>query len=98
MLYEIDNDALRGLASLLAPDGVVLVVDWDATIDRPTGPPAEHAHSPSEAAERVAHNGLRCVERSDPRFPYHFTSLGVSLKTIPHPRLQGPTPPLTVVP
>jgi ubiquinone/menaquinone biosynthesis C-methylase UbiE len=73
VLHEIDNDALRGLASLLAPDGVVLVVDWDATIDRPTGPPAEHAHIPSEAAERVAHNGLRCVERiRDPRFPYHF--------------------------
>ncbi|MHB8432685.1 MAG: class I SAM-dependent methyltransferase [Candidatus Tyrphobacter sp.] len=73
VLHEIDNVTLRRLAPLLAPGGSVLFVDWDATIDRPTGPPAEHAHSPSEAQERLTRNGLARVERiRDARFPYHF--------------------------
>jgi 2-polyprenyl-3-methyl-5-hydroxy-6-metoxy-1,4-benzoquinol methylase len=73
VLHEIDDETLRRLASLLTAQGSVLVLDWDATIDRPTGPPAEHAHSPDEARDRLARNGLRRVERiRDARFPYHF--------------------------
>ena len=73
VLHEIDNDTVRRLASLLKPRGNVLVVDWDATIDRPTGPPAEHAHSPDEGQDRLAHGGLGRLERiRDARFPYHF--------------------------
>ena len=73
VLHEIDDDTLRSLATLLAPQGDVLIFDWDATIDRPTGPPAEHAHSPAEAEDRVARSGLRCIEQiQDARFPYHF--------------------------
>jgi SAM-dependent methyltransferase len=73
VLHEMDNDALRCLASLLTAAGNILVLDWDATIDRPTGPPAEHAHSPDEAQDRLAHSGLSCAERiHDARFPYHF--------------------------
>ena len=73
VLHEIDDDTLRSLAPLLAPQGDVLIFDWDATIERPTGPPAEHAHSPAEAEDRIARSGLRCVERiCDARFPYHF--------------------------
>jgi cyclopropane fatty-acyl-phospholipid synthase-like methyltransferase len=73
VLHEIDDDTLRRLAALVTAQGRVLVLDWDATIDRPTGPPAEHAHSPDEARDRIARNGLRIAERiSDARFPYHF--------------------------
>lgn len=73
VLHEIDDATLRSLAPLLAPQGDVLIFDWDATIDRPTGPPAEHAHSPDEGRDRIARSGLRCIERiHDPRFPYHF--------------------------
>ncbi len=73
VLHEIDDDTLRSLAPLLARSGDVLILDWDATIDRPTGPPAEHAHSPAEARDRIARSGLRCVELiHDARFPYHF--------------------------
>ena len=73
VLHEIDDETLRSLAPLLAPQGDVLIFDWDATIDRPTGPPAEHAHSPAEARDRIARSGLRCIERiRDARFPYHF--------------------------
>lgn len=78
VLHEIDNETLRRLASLLTPDGSVLVVDWDATIDRPTGPPAKHVHSPREAQDLLARNGLGCIERtSDARFPYHFILRGL---------------------
>lgn len=73
VLHEIDDATLRSLASLLTLEGNVLIVDWDATIDRPTGPPAEHAHSPDEAQDRLADTGLTLVERiGDARFPYHF--------------------------
>jgi 2-polyprenyl-3-methyl-5-hydroxy-6-metoxy-1,4-benzoquinol methylase len=73
VLHEIDDAALRSLAPLLAPRGDVVIFDWDATIERPTGPPAEHAHSPAEGWERIDRSGLRCVERiRDARFPYHF--------------------------
>jgi cyclopropane fatty-acyl-phospholipid synthase-like methyltransferase len=73
VLHEIDDDTIRRLTSLLKPGGNVLVVDWDATIDRPTGPPAEHAHSPREAQDRITHGGLGSIERiRDARFPYHF--------------------------
>ena len=73
VLHEVGDDALRSLAPLLAPHGDILIFDWDATIDRPTGPPAEHAHSPAEARDRIDRSGLRCIERiRDPRFPYHF--------------------------
>lgn len=73
VLHEIDDAALRSLVALLATEGDVLIFDWDATIDRPTGPPAEHAHSPAEGCERIDRSGLQCIERiRDPRFPYHF--------------------------
>jgi trans-aconitate methyltransferase len=73
VLHEIDDDTLRSLVPLLAPRGDVLIFDWDATIDRPTGPPAEHAHSPAEARDRIARSGLQRIERiRDARFPYHF--------------------------
>jgi 2-polyprenyl-3-methyl-5-hydroxy-6-metoxy-1,4-benzoquinol methylase len=73
VLHEIDDATLRSLAPLLTPRGDVLIFDWDATIDRPTGPPAEHAHSPAEGWGRIARSGLRCIERiRDARFPYHF--------------------------
>ena len=73
VLHEIDDEALRSIVPLLAPKGDVVIFDWDATIDRPTGPPAEHAHSPAEARDRIARSGLRCIEQiRDDRFPYHF--------------------------
>jgi ubiquinone/menaquinone biosynthesis C-methylase UbiE len=73
VLHEIDDATLRSLVPLLARGGDVLIFDWDATVDRPTGPPAEHAHSPTEARDRIDRSGLRCIERiRDPRFPYHF--------------------------
>jgi SAM-dependent methyltransferase len=73
LLHEIDDETLGRFAPLLAPAGVLLVVDWDATIERPVGPPANHAHTPDEALERLARSGLKRLERlNDERFPYHF--------------------------
>jgi SAM-dependent methyltransferase len=73
LLHEVGDDTLRGIAPLLAPGGTVLIVDWDASIDRPTGPPAEHTHTLEEARERLASAGFSHLERvCDARFPYHF--------------------------
>lgn len=73
LLHEIDNDTIGRMASLLATDGRALILDWDARVDRPTGPPAEHVHSVDEALDRLMRNGFARVERiDDPRFPYHF--------------------------
>jgi len=73
LLHEIDNETIGRLASLLAADGRALFLDWDANIDRPTGPPADHVHSVDEARDRLVRNGFARVERiQDPRFPYHF--------------------------
>ena len=73
VLHEMDDATLRSLAPLLGRRGDLLILDWDATIDRPTGPPAEHAHSPEEGWDRIARSGLQCIERiRDTRFPYHF--------------------------
>lgn len=81
MLHEIDDDTLRSLAPLLARQADIVIFDWDATIDRPTGPPAEHAHSPAEARDRLVRSGLQCIELiRDARFPYHFI-LRAALRT-----------------
>ncbi len=81
VLHEIDDDTLRSLAPLLARQADIVIFDWDATIDRPTGPPAEHAHSPAEARDRLVRSGLQCIELiRDARFPYHFI-LRAALRT-----------------
>jgi 2-polyprenyl-3-methyl-5-hydroxy-6-metoxy-1,4-benzoquinol methylase len=73
VLHEIDDETLCSLAPMLAPQGDIVIFDWDATIDRPTGPPPEHAHSPADARDRIDRCGLRCIESIlDARFPYHF--------------------------
>jgi hypothetical protein len=57
----------------LAPNGFALVIDWNASIDRPTGPPREHAHTPQEALARLAAAGFTKIKKiEEPRLPYHF--------------------------
>ncbi|HUN29255.1 MAG TPA: class I SAM-dependent methyltransferase [Alphaproteobacteria bacterium] len=73
VLHEIGDDDLRVMRASLRPAGFVLVVDWDASIDRPTGPPREHAHTLEEGRERLRAAGF-CGIRSipEPMLPYHF--------------------------
>ena len=70
VLHEMGDDALRRLAALLAPDGRVVFIDWNAEVERPVGPPREHVHTPAEAIGRLATFGLRVVR--DKLFQYHY--------------------------
>ena len=41
VLHEVGDEALRAMAALLKPSGTVLVVDWNAGVERPVGPPRD---------------------------------------------------------
>ncbi|MDE2480650.1 MAG: class I SAM-dependent methyltransferase [bacterium] len=72
VLHEIGDADIAAIRNALAPGGTALVIDWDGGIERPVGPPNDHAHSIPEALDRLQAAGLRAEERHDDRFPYHF--------------------------
>lgn len=73
ILHEIGDDDLKIIRRALRPAGFALIVDWNASIDRPTGPPREHAHSPGEGRERLHAAGFAHIKKiEEPKLPYHF--------------------------
>lgn len=71
VLHEVGDEALRAMAALLKPSGTVLVVDWNAGVERPVGPPRDHVYTAAEARERMERMGLRIDgERT---FKYHYS-------------------------
>jgi SAM-dependent methyltransferase len=70
VLHELGDNALAGLRSLLRPDGFALIVDWNADVERPVGPPRAHVYGPAAARERVEAHGLRVRETK--LFAYHY--------------------------
>lgn len=73
VLHELGDDALRSLVALLRPGGRALVVDWNADVERPVGPPNDHVYGVAEARARLEAVGVR-VEAVD-GFPYHHAFL-----------------------
>ncbi|GAC1309727.1 MAG: hypothetical protein NVSMB21_16620 [Vulcanimicrobiaceae bacterium] len=69
VLHELGDDALASFGILLAPGGTALVVDWNADVDRPVGPPKDRVYGVAAARARLERNGF-AVEALD-RFPYH---------------------------
>lgn len=69
VLHELGDEALEGLVALLRADGAALVLDWNAAVERPAGPPREHVYEPDEARERLA--GFGAVQPLEAAFPYH---------------------------
>jgi hypothetical protein len=57
--------------SLLKPSGTVLVVDWNAGVERPVGPPRDHVYTAAEARERMEGMGLRID--GERMFKYHYS-------------------------
>ncbi len=74
VLHEVGDEALRTMAALLKPDGILLVIDWNAGIERPVGPPGDHVYTAAEARERLARAGLRI--QSERMFKYHYALVG----------------------
>ena len=76
VLHEIGDEDLVTIRRALNNGAQALFIDWDADIDRPTGPPREHAHTRTEAATRLRNAGFTTIkELHDPNLPYHFIFL-----------------------
>src|SRR5512146_2756357 len=69
VLHEVGDEALRAMAALLKPTAAVLVVDWNAGVERPVGPPRDHVYTAAEARERMERMGLRI--EGERTFKYH---------------------------
>jgi ubiquinone/menaquinone biosynthesis C-methylase UbiE len=73
VMHEIGDADLVLMRDALNERGHALIIDWDAEIDRPTGPPAQHAHSRAEALDRLHRAGFTKIEViEESRLPYHF--------------------------
>ncbi len=72
VLHEIGDADIRAMREALAPGGSALIVDWNGGIERPEGPPNDHAHTLDEALARLRAAGFHAEARPDPAFPYHF--------------------------
>jgi SAM-dependent methyltransferase len=84
LLHEVRGEtALAEMRRLLAPEGQLLVVDWERGGERAFGPPDHLLYSADEAHEELASAGF-AVERLELGLPFHF-----ALRT--HPAAQ-PTP------
>jgi 2-polyprenyl-3-methyl-5-hydroxy-6-metoxy-1,4-benzoquinol methylase len=70
VLHEVGDEPLRTMAALLKPGGLVLVIDWNAGVERPVGPPRDHVYTASEARERMERMGLRIAREGI--FKYHY--------------------------
>lgn len=70
VLHELGDDALKDLAAMLKAGGAALVVDWNAEVDRPVGPPRDHVYSPAEARGRLEAVGLRVSEERPLKYHY----------------------------
>jgi SAM-dependent methyltransferase len=70
VLHELGDESTAQLAALLKPGGRLVVVDWNAAIDRPIGPPRDHVYTVAEARSRLEGVGLRVAERAP--LKYHF--------------------------
>jgi SAM-dependent methyltransferase len=73
VLHELGDEALRNLKTLLKPGGLALFIDWNADVDRPAGPPADHVYSPAEGRRRLEQMGFAI--RVEKLFPYHYSIL-----------------------
>lgn len=70
VLHELGDEALQNLGALLKTDGAALFIDWNAGVERPAGPPADHLYTPREARERLERMGFKIeLEHS---FSYHY--------------------------
>ncbi len=70
VLHELGDEAMRQLIGLLKPGGSILIVDWEAGVERPVGPPRDHTYTAADAAKRLDGFGLRVEPLASLR--YHF--------------------------
>jgi len=72
LLHEVRGEnALAEMHRLLAPNGVLLVADWDRARPSEPGPPAHLRYTRAEAIEECAAAGF-VPEAVESALPYHF--------------------------
>lgn len=81
VLHELGDASLAELRGLLARGGKALVVDWNGDVERPHGPPREHAYGVEEARRRLRESGL--IEIDAATFPYHHAFVVVADAGLP---------------
>ncbi|MGH7755875.1 MAG: class I SAM-dependent methyltransferase, partial [Vulcanimicrobiaceae bacterium] len=70
VLHELGDDAVRRLLSFLKPGGFALIVDWNADVERPVGPPHDHVYTTSDAFRRLGSFAPDVAVVA--KFPYHY--------------------------
>ncbi len=70
VLHELSDNALADIFALLEPSGYAVMIDWNAAVERPSGPPAERVYSPEEARDRLIALGWQVPEQH--LFPYQY--------------------------
>lgn len=73
--HVVGTGALKEMRRLLAPAGLLVVVDWRADVERDVGPPADVALSQAEGRQALEVEGFAVTPVSDVPFPYHFVLL-----------------------
>jgi ubiquinone/menaquinone biosynthesis C-methylase UbiE len=72
VLHELGDHALAQLRQLMKAGGTALIVDWNAAVQRPVGPPADHVYDEQAAGARLHAAGFSVNAASDATFPYHY--------------------------
>ena len=76
LLHEVIGEtALDEMRRMLAPDGLLLVVDWRGDIERESGPPKDLTFSPEAGREIIQAADFVATLVPDAAFPYHFALL-----------------------
>ena len=74
VLHELEDDHMRALFAVLAPNGCAAIIDWNADVERPAGPPRESVYGPRAATDYLTELGFH-VERTT-LFPYQYGLFG----------------------
>lgn len=73
VLHELGDEALRSVKGLSKAGGLALFIDWNADVERPAGPPADHVYSPAEGRQRLEQMGFKI--QGEKLFPFHYSIL-----------------------
>lgn len=76
VLHELEDHDLRALLALLAPGGRAIVIDWNADVERPSGPSREHCYGPQAAARFLEPLGFS-IESTE-LFPFQYALVAES--------------------
>lgn len=69
VLHEVTDEDLATLRGFLSAGGFAIVIDWNALVERPAGPPKERCYTPDRARDRLTGAGFTVAPVEN--FTYH---------------------------